>query len=90
LALVYHALGRQSDAERELNQLEALNGDASAYAYAVIYAQWGNKSAALQWLGRAERQFDPGMSNIRVDWMLDPLRSEPQFQAIEARMNFPP
>jgi hypothetical protein len=27
---------------------------------------------------------------MKVDWALDPIRNEPQFKAIEARMKFPP
>jgi hypothetical protein len=28
--------------------------------------------------------------NLKVDWMLDPIRSEPQFEALVGRLNFPP
>lgn len=90
LALVYHALGRQSDAERELAQLRAEDGDVSAYTYAQIYAQWGDKASALQWLATADRLRDPTLQIIKGDWELDPIRGEPQFKAVEARMNFPP
>jgi len=27
---------------------------------------------------------------IKVDWMFDPIRNYPQFQALERRLNFPP
>jgi len=90
LALVYHRLGRQADAERELEQLKALNGEASAYGLAAIYAQWGDAPKALQWLATAQRLASPSLQALRVDWELDPVRSEPQFKAIEARMNMPP
>jgi serine/threonine-protein kinase len=90
LALVYHSLGRQADAERELQQLKALNGDSSAYGYAGIYAQWDDKPKSLQWLATAQRLASPNLQSLRVDWQLDPIRSEPQFKAIEARMNMPP
>jgi hypothetical protein len=33
---------------------------------------------------------DPGLQMLKVNWYLDPIRGEPQFKAIEARMNFPP
>lgn len=90
LALVYHTLGRQVDAERELQQLHALNGDGSAFGYAEIYAQWGEKTQSLQWLATAQRVDNPNLQSLRVDWQLDPVRSEPQFKEIEARMNMPP
>jgi serine/threonine-protein kinase len=90
LAVVYHALGRRADADRELERLRTLNGDASAYGYAQIYAQWGDTVRSLQWLTTAERLHAPGLMQLRADWQLGPIRSEPQFKAIEARMNFPP
>lgn len=90
LALVYHTLGRQADAERELQQLHALNGDGSAFGYAEIYAQWGEKTQSLQWLATAQRLDNPNLQSLRVDWQLDPVRTEPQFKEIEARMNMPP
>ena len=90
LALAYHALGRKADAERELEQFTALRGDRAAYLYAGVYAQWGNIPDALQWLSKAERLRSPGFQGLRVDWRLDPIRNEPQFKAIQVRMNFPP
>jgi TolB-like protein/cytochrome c-type biogenesis protein CcmH/NrfG len=90
LALVYHRLGRQADAERELQQLKALDGDASAYGYASIYAQWGDKNQSLQWLATAQRLHSPSLQALRVDWQLDPIRGEPQFRQIESQMNMPP
>jgi len=90
LALVYHAFGRLADAERELEKFKAIDGSAAALDYAAIYAQWRNTTAALQWLTTAQRQGDTGLMQIKVSWLLDPIRNEPQFKAIEARMNFPP
>ncbi len=31
----------------------AAQGEASAYPYATIYAQWGNRAKALEWLETA-------------------------------------
>ena len=90
LALAYHALGRQADAERQLADFKAQDGDSAAYRYARIYAQWGDRTRAWQWLDKAEQLGDPDLSLLKADWHFDPLRSESRFKAIEARMNFPP
>jgi TolB-like protein/Flp pilus assembly protein TadD len=90
LAMVYHVLGRQGDAQHELDQLRKLDGDSRPYFFATIYANWGDASAALQWLAKAEQIHDPLISAIKVDPLLDPIRNEPQFKALLARMNFPP
>lgn len=73
LALVYHALGRQVDAEREMKELQTVVGPDGAYDVAGIYAQWGDKVAALQWLARAERLHNFDLLSLRVDWA---IRSE--------------
>jgi TolB-like protein/Flp pilus assembly protein TadD len=90
LALVYHALGRQTDAEHELDELRKLDGETAADNYVEIYAQWGNAPAALQWLSKAERLRAGGLQYLKVDLLLDPIRNEPQFKALLARMKFPP
>jgi TolB-like protein/lipoprotein NlpI len=90
LALVYHALGRQADAQRELEQLKALSGESAAYTYAQIYAQWGDTPAALQWLRKARGTRDNALQYLKVDWQLDPIRNEPAFKSLEEQLNFPP
>jgi hypothetical protein len=44
----------------------------------------------LGWLATAERLRDPELAQIQNDRLLDPIRNEPEFKAIETRMNFPP
>jgi len=90
LTLAYHAVGRQADAEHELEALEKLVGDADAFNYAETYAQWGNAPAALQWLAKVEQLRVSGLQYLKVDPLLDPIRNEPQFKALLARMKFPP
>jgi len=90
LALANHALRRTAQAKKELGELQALKGDLGAVDYAAVYAQWGDSAAALRWLATAERVYRSSLLAVRVDWMFDPIRSEPQFQALEQRLNFPP
>ena len=65
-------------------------GDADAFAYAEIYAQWGDTHSALQWLEKAVRLRDSGLILLKTDPLLDPLRKEPRFGAIERELKFPP
>ena len=90
LAMVYHRLGRQSEAAREMEKFKTIVGDGEPYAAAGLYAQLGNKEEALRWLAEAEQRHDLDLLSMKVDWYLDPIRNEPQFKAIEARMKFPP
>jgi TolB-like protein len=90
LALAYHKLGRQADAETALARLNALEGSAAAYDYATIYAQWGNMPKALEWLETALQLREPELINLKTEPLLDPLRQEPRFKAIERELKFPP
>lgn len=89
LAMVYEKLGRSADAQAELRKMQAALGDSAAYQYATIYAQWGDRAKALQWLDTALRLRDPGLEGMKVDPLMDPLRQEPRFQTILRELNFP-
>jgi len=89
LAVVYERLGRHADAEAELNKIQAAAGDAAAYQYAAILAQWGDHAKALGWLDVALRMRDPGLMALKTDPLLDPLHQEPRFQAMLRELKFP-
>ncbi|MGD0503220.1 MAG: TIR domain-containing protein [Steroidobacteraceae bacterium] len=88
LALAYRQLGLQADAEHQFHQFKAAHPGASV-EIAAVYAQWRDTKDALLELAKAERQKDSALQVLRISWALDPIRNEPQFKAIEARMNFP-
>ena len=89
LAIAYDKLGRHADAEAALERLRQMQGDAASYQYATIYAQRGDVPRALDWLETALRVRDPGVTLMRTDPFLDPLRKEPRFQAVERQLRFP-
>ena len=89
LALTYNKLGRRSDAEAALTKFTASFGDEQPYIVALIYAQWGNADKALYWLDKAVHIRDFNIEQLRVEPLLDPLRNEPRFQAIERQLKFP-
>jgi TolB-like protein/Tfp pilus assembly protein PilF len=89
LALADEKLGRHAEAQQALSRLQAKWGDASALFSAIILAQWGNNARALDWLDVAMRRRDPYLIKVRCNALLDPLRHEPRFQAIERELKFP-
>jgi serine/threonine-protein kinase len=88
-AVIYDRLGRHADAAVLLAKMKQVGGDAAAYQYVEIFAQWGDRKAALDWLERAMRLRDPGLVYTKVDPLIDPLRHEPRFRAIERELKFP-
>jgi len=62
----------------------------SAYGIAQIYTALGDFDHAWAWLEKAfeERSFQ--LIWLKVDPTIDALRSDPRFQDLLRRMNFPP
>jgi TolB-like protein/Tfp pilus assembly protein PilF len=89
IAILYNRLHRHPEAESERAVMQAESGDGASYQMAEIYAQWGDIPKALDWLETAYRLPDPGIVALRVDELVDPLRKEPRFRAIERKLNFP-
>jgi serine/threonine-protein kinase len=92
LALLAHAevsIGKQNEARQILAQLteEAKTRYVPAYAFAVIHLALGEKDQALDWLEKAARGHDGLFINlIKVDPYLDPLRGDPRFEALVAKV----
>jgi TolB-like protein/Flp pilus assembly protein TadD len=89
LALSYEKLGRHADAQAMLARFQASKGNTAAFDYAEIYAQWGDTAKALDWLDRALRLRDSDLETLKIEPLMDPLRHEPRFQAIERELKFP-
>ena len=90
LAIAYNKLGQRADAHSMVLKLRGSRGDAAAYHLARIYAQWGNAPEALEWLNTAMRAHSPWIAWLKTDPLVDPLRKEARFQAIERELKFPP
>jgi TolB-like protein len=89
LAIAYDRLHRRSDAEAQVAAMRADLGDASAYQYSEIYAQWGDIPKSLDWLETAYRIKDPGIVMVKADEFLTPTRNEPRYQEILRKLNLP-
>jgi tetratricopeptide (TPR) repeat protein len=88
-AVTYGRIGRRTDAAAALAAIKSAFGDAAAYQYMQIYAQWGDVPRALEWLEKALQLKDSGLEKMKIDPLLDPLRNEPRFQAVMRELNFP-
>jgi TolB-like protein/DNA-binding winged helix-turn-helix (wHTH) protein/Tfp pilus assembly protein PilF len=84
LAHLYAVMGRRSQARKLLGEMERPpKGEfASPYDIASIYAALGERATALDWMERAYRVHAAMIAFAGVDPLLNPLRSEPRFEAL--------
>jgi tetratricopeptide (TPR) repeat protein len=59
------------------------------FAVAVHYAALGKRDDAIDWLEKAYAVRAGRIIDLKTEPALDPLRSDPRFQALVRRMNFP-
>jgi uncharacterized protein HemY len=59
-------------------------------AFAFAYAALGEKDQAFSYLEKAYENRDSELTRLQTNPRLDPLRSDPRFQDLLRRMNFPP
>jgi TolB-like protein/DNA-binding winged helix-turn-helix (wHTH) protein/Flp pilus assembly protein TadD len=89
MPLIYEKLGQHELARSALAEAIRQQGEYSSFQYAEAYAQWGQLDEAMKWLEVGMRVRDPGMESVKTDALLDPLRGDPRFQALERALNFP-
>ena len=90
LALAYHALGRNEEADAALAELIAKYKAVMAFQVAQVYAFRGQSDLAFQWLERAYAQRDAGMTFLKGDPLLKSLKRDPRYAAFLAKMRLPP
>jgi TolB-like protein/DNA-binding winged helix-turn-helix (wHTH) protein len=88
LAEIYDKLGRRAEAESALEKYKAVNPQ-NWYEPAEVYAQWGDTAKALTSLKAALRSRDGALVYLKTWPLLDPVRKDPRFQAIERELKFP-
>jgi TolB-like protein/Tfp pilus assembly protein PilF len=89
IALADAKLGRTDRARVELEEFVGRFGEAASYQYAQINAQLGDTDEAFRWLEVARRVRDPGLGQLLLDPLMDPLRSDRRFDRLVEALNLP-
>jgi len=89
LAILYNAIGDTGKAQANIDAMFAEYGDSASYQYGQIYAQWGDIESSLEWLEKAVRIRDPGVTQTGDDRLLKPLAGEPRFQQVLRDSGYP-
>jgi len=91
LGTIYAEAGRKSEALRVLNEWKELSKEkyVPATRIASIEVALGEKEEALRSLEKAYKQRDSQLAYLQNPKSYGPLRSDPRFQDLLRRMNFP-
>jgi tetratricopeptide (TPR) repeat protein len=88
-AMILARTGKRNQIAGKIEAMKRDYGDAASYQIAELYALMGDKDAAFASLDRAFQIQDSGLLSIKIDELMDPLRSDPRFDALLRKMNFP-
>lgn len=88
-ALALTALQRSAEAELVLAALIDEEGHRAAFQVAEIMAFGGRTDEAFEWLERAYRQRDSGLSTLLGNYFLRELRSDPRWADLLERLELP-
>lgn len=91
LGYVFAAAGKKAEAQRVIDELKELSKQRHVppYSIAIIYAGLNDKDQAFEWLERAYDQRSLFIALLKVDTVLDNLRSDPRYKELLKRMNLP-
>lgn len=89
LALAYHDLGREKEADEILADYIKKSGTVAAYQIAEIYGYRGDADKAFEWLERAYQQRDSGLAYLKGDPLFHKIEQDPRFTAYLKKMKLP-
>lgn len=92
LAQIHALAGRRDEAVKILNELKTRSRReyVSPNLFAYIYASLGENDQAFAYIEKAYEEHTDLVGGLKVGRELDPLRSDPRYQDLVRRMNFPP
>jgi TolB-like protein/DNA-binding winged helix-turn-helix (wHTH) protein/cytochrome c-type biogenesis protein CcmH/NrfG len=90
LAGLQHAYQQSGPQGYWMWQLSDAKRRSAPYEIALDYARLGDAGRAVAWLERAYQQHDWHMIQLKTLRAWEPVRSDPRFQNLLRRMNFPP
>ena len=87
-AIIAARAGDSATSLKKLRRIEEHYGDAASYQYGQIHAQLGSADKAFAALDRAWEVKDAGLLQAKVDPVLDPIRRDPRFARLLAKIGF--
>jgi adenylate cyclase len=88
-ALAYYSMRRTEEADAALRKTESAAETGGAFTTSQIHAYRGERDQAFAWLNRAYQRREPDCSILKVDPLLENLRTDPRFKAFLRKMKLP-
>jgi serine/threonine-protein kinase len=88
-AVISARAGDREALERIVSQIRVAFADAATFQFAEIYAQARDNDRAFEALDKGLKVKDPGITGVRTDPFLDPIRDDPRYPAFVKKLNFP-
>jgi TolB-like protein len=87
LGNAYARAGHVREAHKIIAELirHVSKDEVGRYEIALVYAGLGDKDDAFAWLEEAYKTHSEGLTNLKIDPCLDPLRSDPRFSDLLRR-----
>jgi tetratricopeptide (TPR) repeat protein len=89
MAMAEFSRGNEAASRQLLTKMEQEFAIGFAYQIAQVYAWRGEKDQAFAWLERCFPIHDAGLVRLPFDPAMNPLRKDPRFDALVAKMGFP-
>ena len=88
----YARMGRVAEAREMISALQkhVETTGVGRYEIALVYAGLGEKDEAFAWLEKSFAVRDKGLTYLKIDPCLDPLRSDSRFPDLVKRVGLPP
>jgi serine/threonine protein kinase/tetratricopeptide (TPR) repeat protein len=89
IGIVYAHMGRREEALQVLDKWTELSTQEfiSPYGLALLCFALGEKELGFQWLEKAYEERDVWTAYIKIDFLLDSVRTDPRFKALLKKMN---
>jgi tetratricopeptide (TPR) repeat protein len=88
----YARMRREAEARKTISELQkqVQSTGIGRYEIALVYAGLGEKDDAFAWLEKSFAARDKGLTYLKIDPCLDPLRSDSRFHDLVSRVGLPP
>jgi serine/threonine-protein kinase len=92
LGYAYARASKRREAQNVLDELKARSANAyvSSYDFAIVYLGLGDRDRAFEWLEKTVPEHDDKLLFLKVEPVMDDLRSDPRFEDLVRRVGLVP